>query len=141
MSDQVIDAAIARALHAADACRDHTLVGWVVMRDAPGYPDRFIARLATKRLSPYVLLADTLAGVQEQLSPGLVRVERQPADPPEVVEICLRDHPRPVLDAAELSKREVAKADGIPNTPWGAHAGSPAYMAHGRMRLLRHSGT
>jgi hypothetical protein len=72
MSDQVIDAAMARALH-ADACRDHALVAWVVMWDALGYPDRFIGRLATKQLSPYVLLADTLAGVQEQLPPGLVR--------------------------------------------------------------------
>jgi hypothetical protein len=33
--------------------------------DPPEYPDRFIARLATKRLSPYVPLADTLVGVQE----------------------------------------------------------------------------
>jgi hypothetical protein len=79
---------MARALH-ADACRDHALVAWVVMWDAPVYPDQFIARMATKRLSPYVLLADTLAGVQEQLPPGLVRAERQPADPPGVVEIWL----------------------------------------------------
>jgi hypothetical protein len=88
MPDQVIDAVMARALH-ADACRDQAVVAWVVMRDAPGYPDRAIARLATKRLSPYLLLADTLAGVQEQLPPGLGRAERQPADPPEVVEIWL----------------------------------------------------
>src|SRR3954449_12706609 len=86
MQDQVVDVAMDRALH-ADACRDHALVAWVVMWDAPAYPDQFIARLATKRLSPYVLLADTLAGVQEQLPPGLVRSERQPADPPEVVEV------------------------------------------------------
>ena len=86
MPDQIIDAAMVRSLH-ADACRDHGLVAWVVMWDAPGYPDQFIARLATKRLSPYVLVANTLAGVQEQLPPGLVRAERQPSDPPEVVEI------------------------------------------------------
>ena len=60
------------------------------------YPDQVIGRLATKRLSPYVLLVDTLAGVQEQLPPRLVRAERQPADPPEVMEIwfaqpCRRD--------------------------------------------------
>jgi orotidine-5'-phosphate decarboxylase len=41
-SDQIIDAVMARGLH-ADACRVHALVGWVVMRDAPEYPDRFIA--------------------------------------------------------------------------------------------------
>jgi hypothetical protein len=34
MSDQIIDAATAQALH-ADACRDHPIVGWVVMRDQP----------------------------------------------------------------------------------------------------------
>jgi hypothetical protein len=77
---------MARALQ-ADACRDHAVVAWVVMWDAPGYPNQVIARLATKRLSPYVLVADTLAGVQEQLPSGLVRAEQQPADPPEVVEI------------------------------------------------------
>ena len=86
MPDQVIDAVMAHALH-ADACRDHALVAWVVMRDAPVYPDQFIARMATKQLSPYVLAAETLAGVQEQLPPGLVRAERQLEDPPEVVEI------------------------------------------------------
>src|ERR1700760_3129956 len=85
-TDQIIDAAMARALH-ADACRDHGLVAWVVMWDAPSYPAQFIARLGTKRLSPYMLLADTLADVQEQLPPGLVRAERQLTDPPEVVEI------------------------------------------------------
>jgi hypothetical protein len=79
---------MARALH-ADACRDHALVAWVVLWDLPAYPDRNAARLATSgsASSPYLMLADTLAGVQEMLPPGLVRSERMPADPPEVVEI------------------------------------------------------
>jgi hypothetical protein len=47
MADQLIDAAMARALH-ADACRGHALVGWVVMRDPPEYPDRVTARLVTE---------------------------------------------------------------------------------------------
>jgi hypothetical protein len=34
MSDQIIDAVTAQALH-ADACRDHPIMGWVVMRDQP----------------------------------------------------------------------------------------------------------
>jgi hypothetical protein len=85
-TDQIIDAAMARALH-ADACRKQALVAWVVMWDAPGYPDRFTARLATDGPSPYLLLAETLGGIQAQLPPGLVRSERQPVDPPEVVEI------------------------------------------------------
>jgi hypothetical protein len=44
--DQLIDAAMARALH-ADACRDHALVAWVVLWDLPAYPERYAARLAT----------------------------------------------------------------------------------------------
>jgi hypothetical protein len=34
--DQIIDATMARALH-ADACRDHTLVAWIVLWDLPVY--------------------------------------------------------------------------------------------------------
>jgi hypothetical protein len=85
-TDQIIDAAMARSLH-ADACRDHALVAWVVLWDLPAYPERFAAQLATNGPSPYLLLADTLAGIRELLPPGLVRSERQPVDPPEVVEI------------------------------------------------------
>jgi hypothetical protein len=83
---QLIDPTMARALH-ADACRDHALVAWVVLWDLPAYPERYAARLATSTASPYLLLADTLAGIQEMLPPGLVRSERMPGDPPEVVEL------------------------------------------------------
>ena len=86
MEDQVVDAAMARALH-ADACRDHPVVGWVVTRDPPEHPGKVVARLVTEAPTPYVLLADTLAGLRAQLPPHLVRSERQPADPPEVAEI------------------------------------------------------
>jgi hypothetical protein len=85
---QVVDAGMARALH-QDACRDHALVAWIVSYDDPAFPDRFIARLATTGALPYVLVGDTLAAVQEQLPVGLKRLARQPADPPEVVEIWL----------------------------------------------------
>jgi hypothetical protein len=86
MADQVIDAAMARGLH-ADACRSHALVGWVVMCDPPEYPNKTVARLVTNTPSPYVLLADTLAEIHAQLPPHLVRAGRLPADPPEVAEI------------------------------------------------------
>jgi hypothetical protein len=33
------------------------------------------------------MLADTLAGLHAQLPTGLARADRQPADPPEVVEV------------------------------------------------------
>ena len=86
MADQVIDAAMARGLH-ADACRSHALVGWGVMRDPPEYPDKVVARLVTEAPAPYVLVANTLAEIHAQLPPHLVHAGRQPADPPEVVEI------------------------------------------------------
>ena len=63
------------------------MVGWVVIRDPPEYPDKITARLVTEAPSPYVLLANTLAEVHARLPPYLVRSERQPADPLEVVEI------------------------------------------------------
>ena len=40
-----------------------------------------------RRAHPYVLLSETLAGLQAQLPTGLTRAVRQPADPPEVVEV------------------------------------------------------
>ena len=86
MEDQVVDAAMARGLH-ADACRSHALVGWVVRRNPPEYPGKFVARLMTEAHTPYVLLADTLAEIHALLPAGLTRAGRQPANLPEVVEI------------------------------------------------------
>ena len=89
MPDQIIDAAMAKALH-ADACRAHVLVGWIVTRDPLDYPDKVIARLMTDKPSPYVMIANTLAELQAYLPPGLVRMERTPMDPPDVVEVWFR---------------------------------------------------
>jgi hypothetical protein len=86
MSDQIIDALMACAIH-ADAARTHLLMGWIVMQDQPDYPDEMIARLVTDAPTPYVLRGHTLAEVQAQLPPGLERTERQPSYPPDVVEI------------------------------------------------------
>ena len=57
--------------------------------DLPAYPERYAARLVTSGAmpSPYLLLADSLAGIQEQLPAALTRSERMPVDPREVVEI------------------------------------------------------
>jgi len=87
-TDQITDAAMARALH-AEACRDHAIVAWVVLWNLPADPERYAARLATGSAapSPYLRLAEMLAGIRDLLPPGLVRSERMPADPPEVVEI------------------------------------------------------
>jgi hypothetical protein len=85
MSDQIIDALMACAIHAG-AARTHPL-GWIVMQDQSGYPDEMIARLVTDTPTPYVLRGHTLAEVQAQLPPSLERTERQPSYPPEVVEI------------------------------------------------------
>ena len=84
--DQIVDAVMARALQ-ADAIRTHPLVAWIVTRDEATWPGAFVARLVTDAPTPYVLLADTLAGLQAQLPTGLTRTDRQPADPPEVLEV------------------------------------------------------
>jgi hypothetical protein len=84
--DQIIDAVMARAIQ-ADAARTHPLLAWVVTRDEGTYHGQFVARLLTKAPTAYVLLADTLAELHAQLPPGVMWSDRQPADPPEVVEI------------------------------------------------------
>jgi hypothetical protein len=89
MPDQIIDAAMAEGLH-ADACRAHALIGWIITRDPPEYPDKVTARLVTDVPTPYVMIANRLAELQGQLPPGLVRLERQPVDPPDVVEVWFR---------------------------------------------------
>jgi hypothetical protein len=87
MPYQIIDAVMARAIH-ADAVRAHPLAAWVIVRDQIDYSAAWVApRLVTDVLTPYVLLADTLGGLHAQLPPGLERSERQPSDPPEVVEV------------------------------------------------------
>jgi hypothetical protein len=43
MDDQIIDAAMAQALQ-TDVARTRPIVGWVVMRDPPAYPDKIIGR-------------------------------------------------------------------------------------------------
>jgi hypothetical protein len=87
MDDQIIDPAMALSLH-SDACRNHPLVGWVVMRDPPDYPGRVTARMITTDGQwPYALVADPRGEIHAALPPGLERTERQPAEPPEVVEI------------------------------------------------------
>jgi hypothetical protein len=86
MDDQIINAEMARSLH-ADAVRTSPLVGWIVMRDPPDHAGKFVARLVTAAASPYVLIADTLAEIHAALPPGLTRSDRQPADLPDVVEV------------------------------------------------------
>lgn len=88
MGDRVIDAAAAQGLHAY-ACRAQMLVAWVVMKGQLDYPDEFVARLVTNAPTPYVLRADTLAGLQDQLPVDVKHANRRPADPLEVVEIWL----------------------------------------------------
>ena len=71
-----------RSLH-ADACRTYAAVAWVVLWDLPAYPERYAARLVTsgQGMLPYLLLADSLAGIREMLPPGLVRSDRLLVDP------------------------------------------------------------
>src|SRR3954467_8505403 len=96
--DQIIDEAMARSIQ-SDAARTHPLLtptpkalvcsrpiqAWVVTHDEGTYRGRFVGRLVTK--APTVLLADTLGELHAQLPPGTRWSDRQPADPPEVVEV------------------------------------------------------
>jgi len=88
VTDQVIDDVMAAALH-ADLSRVHPLVGWAVMDDPPEYPGKLVARLITASPSEYVLVADSLPELRDQIPPGLARSQRQPADPPNLVELWL----------------------------------------------------
>ena len=87
----------------------------VVLWDLPAYSERFAARLLTSGASssPYLLLAETLAGIREQLPPGLVRAERQPADPLEVVEIGFADKQPPAPDPKPACEPDSLKHPGI----------------------------
>lgn len=86
MSDQLVDRDMACALQ-VDATRTHVQFAWVIQHDAPEYPGKYVARFTTDRPTIYVMVADTLAAVQAMLPLGLDRSGRQPADPPDVVEI------------------------------------------------------
>jgi hypothetical protein len=85
MPYQIIDTVMARALQ-DDAARDHPLFAWIVMRDVNEYPGAFVARLVTDAPTPYVLLGHILAEIHANLPRRLVRSERKPSDPPDVVE-------------------------------------------------------
>jgi hypothetical protein len=85
ISDQVVDGVTAQWL-TADVCRDHALVAWIVVRDQP-QPGEFTARLAGERPTSYVVRGETLAELQQNIPAGLERSERQPSDPPDLVEI------------------------------------------------------
>jgi hypothetical protein len=87
MQEQVIDAALARELH-AEACRNHAYVSWVVYCDQPDFPDNiYVARLwVTSGAWPYVLVGDSLSEIYRQLPVGLERVPRARTDPSSVIE-------------------------------------------------------
>ena len=85
MPDQIIDAVMARSIH-ADAVRTHPLAARVIVRDQVDYPGDLVARLVTDQLTPLRAAGRHSGGLHVQLPPGLVRSERQPSDPPEMVE-------------------------------------------------------
>ena len=86
MPYQIIDPVMANAIQ-ADAARKRPLFAWIIMRDLPAYPGAMVARLVTDAPTPYVLIGHTLTELIAQLPPGLVRSDRQPSDPPDVVEV------------------------------------------------------
>ena len=86
MTDKIINASAANGLQAY-AIQTYQPSGWTVSQSHSDYPGKVIARLVTWKPTPYVLMADTVAELQAQLPAGLVRSNRQPSDPPDVLEI------------------------------------------------------
>jgi hypothetical protein len=86
MADHVITPEMAATLY-AEAIERRELPAWIVFQDEPDYPGKVIARLATDTPTAYVLVADTLTELRAMLPLGLRVTKRQPADPPEVVEM------------------------------------------------------
>jgi hypothetical protein len=68
------------------------------------------ARLVTTNgRSPYVMVADTLGDIHAALPPGLERSDRQPAEPPEVVESGSRNRPgRGVTSLFQSHRRQAS---------------------------------
>ena len=64
----------------------HPLAAWVIVRDQPG-PDAFTAGLVISLPTLYVLVGATLEELREPLPSRLTHSERQPADPPDLVEV------------------------------------------------------
>jgi hypothetical protein len=71
----------------AEAVRKHALVGWIVSGGKGPYQGKLVARMVTKSPSVYVLVAETLGELWTMLPLGLKRAERQPADPPGMIEL------------------------------------------------------
>lgn len=89
--DQIIDQDTAHGLQ-DDAVRSHGLVAWMITQDPPAHPGKpLMARLVTTVPTPYVLLADTLAALHAMLPAGLEWSNRQPIDPPDVLEVWFVD--------------------------------------------------
>lgn len=86
MNNQVVTPEMARAIH-ADAVRGHMMFGWVVWAGNGRHQGKLVARLVTSSPSIYLLVAETLGELRAMLPPGLNRSERQPADPPDVIEM------------------------------------------------------
>jgi hypothetical protein len=122
--DQIIGAVMARSIQ-ADAARRHPLLAWVVTQDEGTYHGHFVGRLLTNAPTPYVLLADTLGELHAQLPSGVMWSDRQPADPPEVVEIWFLppginwrrnqfDGPAGAHGVLAVSSAEIDRGRGLP---------------------------
>jgi hypothetical protein len=51
-------------IHVTGTMTGRPLLAWIVLQDETTYPGQFVARLLTDAPTPYVLLADTLGGLQ-----------------------------------------------------------------------------
>jgi len=66
---------------------------WVIYERPSDFPDSYVARLfritGHAEPSPLAHIAETLQEVRKAIPPGLVRIDRDPLDEPQIVEIWL----------------------------------------------------
>lgn len=64
---------------------------WTVYRQPLDHPDHYVARMFVTLPAPVAthvaIVADTLEELRQALPAGLLRLERQPADEPQIVEV------------------------------------------------------
>jgi DUF438 domain-containing protein len=91
-NDQVIATRKAEELH-SECMEQGVLPMWTVTWNTSDYPRKAVARLTMTidvvLQSPYVLIADSLEELREELPAHLIKLERHPGDDPVIVEVWL----------------------------------------------------
>jgi hypothetical protein len=86
MTDPIVSPDTAAMLHREAKGRGASPI-WIVTTGGSGRARMLVARLAVEQPTSYVLTANTLAEMYAKLPWGLTHSDRQPDDPPEIIEV------------------------------------------------------